>query len=66
MKGRRLALLGIIFALICLLTPFGLLMMRAGTSATWLHMAWVFGIWALMVVIARIAAYRSARQDTPE
>lgn len=63
MKGRRLALIGILVALACLMTPFGFLMMRAGPTATWQHMAWVFGVWALVVLIARIAAYRAARQD---
>lgn len=52
MNRPRLAQLGLALGLVALLTPFGIYLMRLGL---WTSLGWVFGIWALLVVLSFVA-----------
>ena len=59
MNRSRLAQLGLIIGLAALLTPLGLYVLRLGL---WVSFGWVFGIWALLVVLSFLANCQ-ARDD---
>ncbi len=52
MNRPRLAQLGLVLGLVALLTPLGFYVLRLGL---WNSLGWVFGIWALLVVLSFFA-----------
>ena len=60
MRSQRLVILGLILALFALLAPFGVYVMRLGGRYSLL---WVFGVWALLVLIAGISSRRSRKDQ---
>ena len=62
MRGQQIALLGLTLGLVALLSPLGLYILRLGMVPA---MAWVFGIWAGLVLMAALArrASQSGQKD---